>query len=294
MVQVAVDLVRRAVEDGRVAVGCGTDRLQHIQRTKRINLKVGAGVGHAGSDGDLGSQVQDGVRVGVLGQQVVHRVRVADICPVELRDAPGAEPGQVGLGASTAEVVHQYDVMAGRVQPRSCMAADEPGTARDDPFFHGWDGATARPTSRLRFAPPPFHKIMSYCDLPRIFGATPTGLVTIRRNLPRRSPRIAKERLDFRRFRGALSAELCDDRKSILGANPLAVDRCQVFDLLLEDLNLYLEPAQFANDAAQGQLELGLGIPGQLELGLGIPGQLELGLGIPGQLELGLGIGSRY
>ena len=56
-------------------------------------------------------EVQDGVGVGVAGEQVVHRVGVADVGLDEVGDAPVAEPGEVGVGPAAAEVVDEHDVV---------------------------------------------------------------------------------------------------------------------------------------------------------------------------------------
>ena len=55
-------------------------------------------------------------------------------------------------------------------------------------------------------------------------------------------------------------ADVADDRQPALGAGSLPIHRLQVVDLLLEDLDLDLEPGQLAHDAAQGQVEVARGI----------------------------------
>ena len=66
-------------------------------------------------------------------------------------------------------------------------------------------------------------------------------------------------------FGGCLrhSSPFADDRQPALSAGSLPAARLQVVDLLLENLDLDLEPCQLAHDAAQGQVEVGRDIHAQ-------------------------------
>ena len=136
--ELAVNLVGAGEDDGR----CGrvlTQGLEDVQRARGVDGEIVSGILHAGGDGDLGGEMEDGGRVADL---LAHRVLVAYVGDDRVEMAvPLGQPVEVARDAGTAEVVKDDDVVSVIEQTVGEIAADKAATSEDD----GVAGGTADP-----------------------------------------------------------------------------------------------------------------------------------------------------
>ena len=130
VLEVPVDLVRGG-ENEPVAARRAADGLEEVEGAAGVDVEIGAGVGDARRDRDLGGEVENGARAAKAG---FDRVWIADVAETDLETVAvaRAEPGEVSFHAGAGDVVEDAHAAPLGKKMVGEVATDEARAAGDE------------------------------------------------------------------------------------------------------------------------------------------------------------------